>query len=189
MGRFGIVVIACKSAQHNLVLLLFSERLFVRVVSSHLRCADCPFLLGGFREAYFWKGTSECPICRKPCPSKESNDISKEQDMLVHNLREVSQARRLVYMTGREQSCGKRAATNAFGSADFDARVGADEGLYGTEFRRNKVTGVYLFSFWYATLRRRTNVNIFLFVVIFAFLVLPFSCCHSQAHCHYQWEA
>ena len=83
--------------------------------------------------------------------------------MLVHNLREVSQARRLVYMTGREQSCGKRAATNAFGSADFNARVGADEGLYGTEFRRqHKVTGVYLFSFWYAcTLRRRTNENIF----------------------------
>ena len=81
--------------------------------------------------------------------------------MLVHNLREVSQARRLVYMTGREQACGRRAATNAFGSADFNERVGADEGLYGTEFRKHKVTGVYLFSFWYATQRRRTNENIF----------------------------
>ena len=109
--------------------------------------------------------------------------------MLVHNLREVSQSHRLVYMSGREQACGRRAATNAFGSADFNERVGADEGLYGTEFRRNKVTGVYLFSFWYATLRRRTNVNIYPFVVNFAFLVLRFSCCHSQAHCHYQWEA
>ena len=89
MGRFGIVVNACKLAQHNLVLLLCFERLFVRVASPHLRCADFHFLMGGFREAFFWKGTSECPICRKPCPLKESNDLSKEQDMLIENLREV----------------------------------------------------------------------------------------------------
>ena len=80
---------------------------------------------------------------------KESNDLSKEQDMLIENLREVKGAHRYVYMAGREQACGKRAASNAFDSADYYERAGADDGLYGSEFRRqHKVTGVYLFSFW-----------------------------------------
>ena len=116
-----------------------------------LTCLSCVYL---FRRAYFWKGTSHCPICGKPCPSTESNDLAKEQDALVDNLREVSSAKRLVYMSGRAQVTGKRASVNAFQQADFYARVSADDGLFGnTGYRTNHVTGVYIFSFWYAALR------------------------------------
>ena len=120
----------------------------------HFYCADLPFRMGGFRKAYFWNGTSSCPICGKPCPSTESNDLAKEQDALVQNLQEVPDTKRLVYMSGRAQAIGKRAASNAYREADFNKRVSADDSLYGnTDYRINKVTGVYMFSFWYAALR------------------------------------
>ena len=117
-----------------------------------LTCLFCLYL---FRLAYFSKEILRCPICGKPCPSTESNDLAKEQDALVHNLQEVSRAQTFVYMSGRAQATGKRAAASAFKQADFNQRVSADDSLFGNaDYRINKVTGVYMFSFWYAIASR-----------------------------------
>ena len=111
---------------------------------------DALFQMDGYRDAWWWNDTLRCPLCGQPSPSKGAHDEVRMLGALIHNVKELTRARKLCFLQGRAQPKGKRATSNAYGKPDYSARANADGGLLGTDAGNRRYSGVYIFSFWCA---------------------------------------